>query len=115
MIKVMWSQLANRSIRCAKGKHSRYVARQFNHSYLWDVLDDEIDSTVDPTVDNRDEIFAILDSYIAAGWGEVPRVLIEKLEAKNGGVLPDEPPTGYKQGRKPKGFSETMRERMAQQ
>lgn len=39
-------------------------------------------------VNGRAPIFAALDSYIEAGWGAVPRALIERAKAECGGELP---------------------------
>lgn len=42
----------------------------------------------------RDDIFAEIDYLIATGWGDVPRSVIEKSRAKNGGELPARIPRG---------------------
>lgn len=39
-------------------------------------------------VGGRAPIFGQLDTYISAGWGHVPRALIERARSENGGVLP---------------------------
>jgi hypothetical protein len=37
-----------------------------------------------------------IQSYIEAGWGATPMHLIEEALAANGGVLPADPPEGYR-------------------
>lgn len=56
----------------------------------------------------RDARFGLLDDLIRRGWGNCPMTIIERETRRNGGVLPAQPPPGYR-GEMPEDYKEKLR------